>query len=415
MWITNGGFADVMIVFAKIDDDATLSAFIVEKSFGGVQLMPEEHKMGIKGSSTVQIFFNDCKVPVENLLSERQQGFKIALNILNLGRVKLAAATIGAGKATISNSVQYANERHQFGKSISQFGAIKYKLAEQAIRVFAGESALYRTANYIEQALGLNIKSGKAKSEAILKAFEQFAPEASILKVYCSEALNYVADEGVQIYGGMGYSAEAPMDRTYRDSRINRIFEGTNEINRMVIVDMILKRAMKGELNLMGPALKIQSELMSVPAMDSTDDALFAQEKKYIANFKKSVLMIAGTAAQRLMNKLADEQEILMNIADMIIDVFVSESVLLRLEKLVSLNGENGNSERTAMMRVFINDAADRINKNGKEAINSFAGGDEQKMLLLGLKRFTKTEPFNAKEARRHIADKLIEKNVYCF
>ena len=256
MWITNGGFADVMIVFAKIDDDATLSAFIVEKSFGGVQLMPEEHKMGIKGSSTVQIFFNDCKVPVENLLSERQQGFKIALNILNLGRVKLAAATIGAGKATISNSVQYANERHQFGKSISQFGAIKYKLAEQAIRVFAGESALYRTANYIEQALGLNIKSGKAKSEAILKAFEQFAPEASILKVYCSEALNYVADEGVQIYGGMGYSAEAPMDRTYRDSRINRIFEGTNEINRMVIVDMILKRAMKGELNLMGPALK---------------------------------------------------------------------------------------------------------------------------------------------------------------
>lgn len=415
MWITNGGFADVMIVFAKIDDDPTLSAFIVEKSFGGVQLMPEEHKMGIKGSSTVQLFFNDCKVPVENLLSDRQQGFKIALNILNLGRVKLAAATIGAGKATISNSVQYANERHQFGKSISQFGAIKYKLAEQAIRVFAGESALYRTANYIEQTLGLNIKSGKAKSEAILKAFEQFAPEASILKVYCSEALNYVADEGVQIYGGMGYSAEAPMDRTYRDSRINRIFEGTNEINRMVIVDMILKRAMKGELNLMGPALKIQSELMSVPAMDSTDDSLFAQEKKYIANFKKSVLMVAGTAAQRLMNKLAEEQEILMNIADMIIDVFVSESVLLRLEKLVSLKGENENSERTAMMRVFVNDAADRISKNGKEAINAFAGGDEQKMLLLGLKRFTKTEPFNAKEARRHIADKLIEKNGYCF
>ncbi len=415
MWVTNSGFAEVMIVFAKIDDDATLSAFIVEKSFGGIQLMPEEHKMGIKGSSTRQIFFNDCKVPIENLLSQRQQGFKIALNILNMGRVKLSAGTTGAGKATISHSVQYANERHQFGKSISQFGAIKHKLAEQAIRVFAGESALYRTANYIEQAIGLHIASGKAKSEAILKAVEQFAPEASILKVYCSEALNYIVDEGVQIYGGMGYSSEAPMDRAYRDSRINRIFEGTNEINRMLIVDMILKRALKGEPDLMGPAMKIQSELMSVPAMDSADDSFFAQEKKYIANFKKSVLMIAGVAVQHLMNKLAEEQEIMMNIADMIIDVFVSESVLLRLEKLVSLKGENENSEKTAMMRVFVSDAADRIFKNGKEAINAFAGGDEQRMLLLGLKRFTKTEPFNAKEARRHIADKLIEKNGYCF
>ncbi|MDP2335484.1 MAG: acyl-CoA dehydrogenase family protein [Bacteroidota bacterium] len=415
MWVTNGGFADVMIVFAKIEDDTTLSAFIVEKSFSGIQVMPEEHKMGIKGSSTVQIFFNDCKVPVENLLSERQQGFKIALNILNLGRIKLSAATTGAGKAAISNSVQYANERHQFGKSLSEFGAIKHKLAEQAIRIFAGESALYRTADYIEQAIGRHITSGKTEPEAILKATEQFAPEASILKVFSSETLNYVVDEGVQIYGGMGYSAEAPMDRAYRDSRINRIFEGTNEINRMVIVDMILKRALKGELDLMGPAMKIQSELMSVPAMDPEGDSLFAQEKRYIANFKKAVLMIAGMAAQRLMNKLADEQEILMNIADMIIDVFVSESLLLRLEKLVSQKGENENSEKTDMMRVFVNDAADRINKNGKEAINAFAGGDEQRMLLLGLKRFTKTEPFNAKEARRHIADKLIENNGYCF
>ena len=415
MWITNGGFADLMIVFAKIEDDTTLSAFIVEKSFGGIQLMPEEHKMGIKGSSTVQIFFNDCKVPVENLLAERQQGFKIALNILNMGRIKLAAATVGAGKVTITNSVQYANERHQFGSSIAQFGAIKYKLAEQAIRIFAGESALYRTADYIEQAYELHVESGKTKSEAILKAVEQFAPEASILKVYSSEALSYVVDEGVQIYGGMGYSAEAPMDRTYRDSRINRIFEGTNEINRMVIVDMILKRALKGELDLMGPAMKIQSELMSVPAPDAAAGSLFAQEKKYIANFKKIVLMIAGTAAQRLKNKLADEQEILINIADLIIDTYISESLLLRIEKLVTLKGEDENSGKAAMMRVFIHDAADRITKNGKEAINAFAAGDELKMLLLGLKRFTKTEPFNPKEARRHIADKLIGKNEYCF
>lgn len=415
MWVTNSGFAHIMIVFAKIDTDAMLSAFIVEKSFGGIQLMPEEHKMGIKGSSTRQIFFNDCKVPIENLLAERQQGFKIALNILNMGRVKLAAGTTGAGKETINYCVQYANERHQFGKSISQFGAIKHKLAEQAIRVFAGESALYRTANYIEQAIGQHIASGKAKSEAILKAVEQFAPEASILKVYCSEALNYVVDEGVQIYGGMGYSAEAPMDRSYRDSRINRIFEGTNEINRMLIVDMILKRAFKGELDLMGPAMKIQSELMSVPSTDTINDSLFEQERKYIANFKKSVLLVAGVAIQHLTNKLAEEQEILINIADMIIDVYVSESVLLRIEKLVSLKVENEISEKSAMMRVFVNDAADRIFKNGKEAINAFAGGDQQKMLLLGLKRFTKTEPFNAKEARRHISDKLIERNGYCF
>ena len=415
MWVTNSGFAQVMIVFAKIENDALLSAFIVEKSFGGIQLMPEEHKMGIKGSSTRQIFFNDCKVPIENLLSERQQGFKIALNILNMGRVKLAAGTTGAGKETISYSVQYANERHQFGKSISQFGAIKHKLGEQAVRVFAGESALYRTANYIELAIVQHIASGKAKSEAILKAVEQFAPEASILKVYCSEALNYVVDEGVQIYGGMGYSSEAPMDRSYRDSRINRIFEGTNEINRMLIVDMILKRALKGELDLMGPAMKIQGELMSVPSADSTDDSIFAQEKKYIANFKKSVLLIAGVAVQRFLNKIGEEQEILINIADMIIDTYISESVLLRTEKLVLLKVENENSEKPAMMRVFVNDAADRIFKNGKEATNAFASGDEQKMILLGLKRFTKTEPFNAKEARRYIADKLIEKNGYCF
>ena len=349
------------------------------------------------------------------MLSKRQDGFKIALNILNLGRVKLAAAAIGAAKETCNKSVQYANERQQFGKAIAQFGAIKFKLAEQAIRIFACESALYRATFYIEEAIDTHIISGKQKPEAILKAVEQFAPEAAIMKVFASEVLDYAVDEGVQIYGGMGYSAEAPMDRSYRDSRINRIFEGTNEINRLLIVDMIMKRVMKGELDLLGPAMKIQGELMSVPDFSDGEKTLFAREKKYISNFKKTVLMITGMAAQKFMKKLADEQEILMNIADMIIDVYVAESVLLRVEKLVAIKGENENSEKADMMRVFLNDASDRINKNGKDAINAFAGGDEQRMLLLGLKRFTKTEPLNTKEARRRIADKLIEKNGYCF
>jgi len=415
MWITNGGFADVFIVFAKIDSDENLSAFIVEKSFGGISLNPEEHKMGIKGSSTRQIFFNDCKVPVENLLSERQNGFKIAVNILNIGRLKLGAAAIGGAKKISEKSIQYANERNQFGRPISKYGAIRYKLAEQAIRIYAVESAVYRASQNIEDAINALAAGGMEKGKAALKGVEQFAPEAAILKVAGSEVLDYVADEGVQIYGGMGYSADAPMERAYRDSRINRIFEGTNEINRMLIVDMLLKRAMKGELDLMGPAMKIAGELMSIPDFGGEDTALFSAEKKYLKNFKKAVLMVAGSAAQKLMMELAKEQEVLMNIADMLIDLYVSESVQLRVEKLVSMHGEESCKEKIEIMRVYINDAADRINKNGKEAINSFASGDEQRMMLMGLKRFTKTEPFNAKEARRVVAAKLISENKYCF
>ena len=415
MWITNGGFADVFTVFAKIDDDKNLSAFIVEKSFGGISLNPEEHKMGIKGSSTRQVFFNDCKVPVENLLSERENGFKIAVNILNLGRIKLAGAAIGASKKVISRSVQYANERNQFGRPISKYGAIRYKLAEQAIRTFASESAIYRASQNIEDAILALHEGGMDEAKAKLKGVEQFAVEAAILKVHGSEVLDYVTDEGVQIYGGMGYSAEAPMDRAYRDARINRIFEGTNEINRLLIVDMILKRAMKGELDLMGPAQKVAAELVGVPDFAEPDETLFAYEKKLLANFKKAILLVAGGAVQKLMMTLSKEQEILMNVADMAIETYVAESTMLRVEKLVSMRGEEACKEQLAMMRVYMNDACDKIALLGKEALNSYAEGDELRMMLMGLKRFTKQEPFNPKVARQMIAEKLIVENKYCF
>ncbi|HET6244157.1 MAG: acyl-CoA dehydrogenase family protein [Bacteroidetes bacterium] len=415
MWITNGGFADVFTVFAKIDDDKNLSAFIVEKSFGGISLNPEEHKMGIKGSSTRQVFFNDCKVPVENLLSDRENGFKIAVNILNIGRMKLAGAALGASKKVSTLSVQYANERQQFGRPIAKYGAIRRKIAEQAIKIYACESALYRASHNTEEAINDLMEKGMEKERAILKGVEQFAIEAAILKVVGSEVLDYVVDEGVQIYGGMGYSAEAPMDRAYRDARINRIFEGTNEINRLLTVDMMLKRAMKGELDLMGPAQKVAGELLAIPDFGKEDMTLFGTEKKAVENFKKAVLMVAGASVQKLMAELSKEQEILMNIADMLIDTYLAESILLRVEKLTSLRGEEACVNQLDMMRVFISDASDRINAAGKEAINSFAEGDEQRMMLMGLKRFTKSAPFNTKESRRRVAAKLISENKYCF
>ncbi|TND09080.1 MAG: acyl-CoA dehydrogenase [Bacteroidetes bacterium] len=415
MWITNGGFADVFIVFAKIDDDENLSAFIVEKSFGGITLNPEEHKMGIKGSSTRQVFFNDCQVPVENLLSERGNGFKIAVNILNIGRVKLGAAAVGASKAVITTAVSYANERHQFGRPIAKYGAIRFKLAEMAIRNYASEAALYRATQNIDDAIRQLEAGGMDHSTAIRKGMEQFAPEAAILKVYASEVLDYVVDEGVQIYGGMGYSAEAPMDRAYRDARINRIFEGTNEINRMLIVDMLLKRAMKGELDLMGPAQKVAGELMAIPDFGEQDTSLFAAEKRAIAAFKKAILMTAGAAVQKLMMQLAKEQEVLMNLADMLIELYIAESLMLRVEKLVQKRGEAACAVHLDMMRVYIYDAADSIAKNGRDALNSFAEGDELRMMLMGIKRFTKTDPLNVKEARRRVAAKLLEENKYCF
>jgi len=415
MWITNGGFADVFIVFAKIEDDKNLTAFIVEKEFGGITLNPEEKKMGIKGSSTRQVFFNDTKVPVENMLSERQNGFKIALNILNIGRAKLATATIGGAKDTITESIQYANERVQFKLPISKFGAIRYKLAEQAIRVFAAESASYRVSKNVDDAIESRLEAGMDKQQAILKGIEEFAAECAMLKVAGSEALDYVVDEGVQIFGGMGYSAESSVERAYRDSRINRIFEGTNEINRILTIDFILKRALKGQLDLMGPAMEVANELMSIPDFGDSDDSLFAEEKKAVANFKKAILMVAGSAVQKLMNTLAKEEEVLMNVADMAIDTYQAESMLLRVEKLLTMKDQSEVEEEIAMVRTFIYDAADRISKAGKDALTAFAEGDELTMMMMGLKRFTKMAPLNVKALRQKIALRLIEKNAYAF
>jgi len=415
MWITNAGFAHVFTVFAKIDDDADMTAFIIEKDFGGVTLNPEEKKLGIKGSSTRQVFFNDCKVPVENLLGEREGGFKIALNILNIGRIKLAGSAVGGSKKIISHSVNYANEREQFGRPISKYGAIKHKLAEQCIKIFASESAIYRCSQNIDDATKELMDGGMDKEAATLEGIRQFAAEAAILKVHASEALDYVVDEGVQIYGGMGYSAEAPMESAYRDARINRIFEGTNEINRMLIVDMLLKRAMKGELDLMGPAQAVAKELMSIPDFGAGSDDIFEQAHDQVKNFKKAALMVAGSAAQKLMMELAKEQEVLMNISDMIIEIYVAESTLLRVEKLSLSKSKEEISEEIEMMNVYIYDVADKINKFGKDALNSFAEGDELRMMLMGLKRFTKQQPFNVKNARRKVADKLIAENKYCY
>ena len=415
MWITNGGFADVFIVFAKIDDDKNLTAFIVEKDFGGITMNPEEHKLGIKGSSTRQIFFNDCPVPVENMLSDRENGFKIAVNILNIGRIKLGAATIGSSRAVLTTAINYANERVQFNLPISKFGAIRYKLAEMATRLFANESAAYRAGQNIDDAYEALIASGMDEAKAKLKSVELFAIECAIIKVWCSEMLDYVVDEGVQIYGGMGYSAEAPMERAYRDSRINRIFEGTNEVNRLLVVDMLLKRAMKGELDLMGPAQSVAGELMSIPDFGPEDETPFAAEKKIVSNLKKAGLMIAGAAVQKLMMSLSKEQEILMNIADIIGYVYVAESVLLRAEKLQHTQPGEHADYAADMAKVYLYGAIEKVNAAGKEALNSFAEGDELNMMMVGLRRFTKAQPFNVKEARQRIAKKLIEENKYCF
>jgi len=416
MWITNGGFADIFIVFAKIEDDKNLTAFIIEKGFGGITMNEEEKKLGIKGSSTRQIFFNDCKVPVENMLSERQNGFKIAVNILNVGRIKLGAGALGGSKASVTAAVKYANERKQFGKSISEFGAIKHKLAEMTLKIYASEGGHYRAGQNIDDAYDAFVADGMDPSQARLKSLEEFAIECAILKVHGSEVLDYVVDEAVQIGGGMGYSADGPFDRGYRDARINRIFEGTNEINRMLTIDMLLKRAMKGHLDILGPAQAVAQELVSIPSFgDNGDDSLFAAEKQVLKNLKKAGLMVAGGAVQKLMQKLSDEQEVLMNLADMLAEGYVAESIILRVEKLVSMRGEEACAIEIDMARVFLHHAVDVAIKAGKEAIYAFAEGDEQKLMLMGLKRFTKIEPMNLKDARRRIADYVIEKNEYPF
>jgi len=411
-WITNGGFADIYTVFAKIDGEQ-FTAFIVERGMEGFTLGPEEHKMGIKGSSTVQLYFQDCKVPVENVLGEIGRGHIIAFNILNIGRLKLGAATIGGGRRALTTTLKYAKAREQFKLPIVKFGAIRHKLAEMAIRLWVGEAALYRVAKNIDEKEHELLAAGKDLSAALLGGAEEYAIECAILKVYGSEVLDFVVDEGVQIHGGNGYSDEYEISKAYRDSRINRIYEGTNEINRLLTVDMVLKRAMKGQLDLMGPAMNVQKELMSIPDFSDEADAPFAKEHQAIDNFKKCILMVAGAAVQKLMMTLSKEQEILMNIADMSIVTYHAESALLRLEKLSKTKSEAELAVQTAIVKTYIYDAADAINKAGKDALNSFADGDELRMMHIGLKRFTKVDPFNTKEARRTICAQLVADDGY--
>ena len=415
MWITNGGFADVMIVFAKIDDDEKLTAFIVDGDSEGITKNPEEKKMGIKGSSTRQIFFNDVKVPVENLLYERQKGFKIAVNILNIGRIKLGGAVIGAAKGALTGGVKYANERTQFGRPISKYGAIRHKLAQSAIEIYACEAATYRATQNIDDAIKALEAGGMEKGEATLKGIADFAPECAMMKVLGSEVLDLVIDEAVQIHGGMGYSAETRVERGYRDARINRIFEGTNEINRMLTVDMILKKAMKGEMDLMTPAMAVAQEIMGIPDFGMPPVNPFEAHLEYVEKFKKAVLLVAGAAVQKLMQSLAKEQEVLMRIADMMIWTYTAESLVLRVQKLAGQRGEDAVAHEMAMMKVYCYEVAERMHSAGKEALLAFAEGDELKGMLMGLKRFTKTEPFNTTAARQAIAQKLIKENEYCW
>ncbi|PMD97028.1 acyl-CoA dehydrogenase [Siphonobacter sp. BAB-5405] len=416
MWITNGGFADIFIVFAKIDQDKNLTAFIVEKDFGGITMNEPEHKLGIKSSDTRQIFFNDTPVPLENQLYTREGGFKIAVNILNIGRIKLSAACVGGAKSVLAQAVTYAQERRQFNTAIANFGAIQYKIGEMALKLFAAESATYRAGQNIDDAIESLIAGGMPESEAKLKGVEQFAIECAILKVHGSEVLDYVVDEGVQIYGGMGYSADAPMERAYRDSRINRIFEGTNEINRLLTVDMILKRAMKGQLDIMVPAMAVGKEIMSIPdfGMDE-EEGLFVKEKKVLKNLKKAILLAAGAAVQKFMMALDKEQEIIMNLADMLIEVYAAESALLRVEKLIGVRGEAAVSVHRDAALVYLHEAVEKVAWAGRQAITSFAEGDELNVMLMGLKRFTKIDPINLKDARRRVAQAALEANGYPF
>ncbi len=417
MWITNAGFADVFVVFAKIDgDDKKFTGFIVERSYEGLSVGAEEKKMGIKSSSTRQVFFNNVKVPVENLLGEEGKGHKIAFQILNIGRYKLCNGVLGGAKRALSVAVKYSNERQQFKTNISQFGAIKHKLGEMAIRTWMAESASYRVCGLIQQKEHELKDAGKSMTEYLTGGAEEYQIECALLKVLGSEVLDFVVDESLQVHGGYGFSEEYPMARSYRDSRINRIFEGTNEINRMLSIDALLKFAMKGKLDLMTPGMAIQKELMSVPDFSSPDaEDIFGEEKKALKNAKKAFLLVAGSAVQKLMMALDKEQEILMNASDMLIDILAMESGMLRAEKLVNLHGQEVSQIYIDMVKCYFFDALDRINVAGKSALAAFATGDEQRMMMMGLKRFTKYEMINTKEVRRAVADKLIAENGYCF
>lgn len=417
MWISNAGFADVFIVFAKVGGEK-FTGFIVDAKSPGITLGNEEDKLGIKGSSTRQVFFENVKVPAENVLGEVGKGHLIAFNALNIGRYKLGVMCVGGNKVVLKMAATYANERQQFGQPIGNFGAIKYKLAEMAIRNFAAESSAYRTSQSMQDKKAAESEAGKSFGQATLEAAEEYAIECSILKVLGSEVTDYCVDENVQIHGGIGFSEEYPAARAYRDSRINRIYEGTNEINRLLMVDQLFKRALKGQLDIVGPAWAVQKELASMPSMERLEGD-YAEETKAVSDFKKIILMTAGGAAKMQMDgklNLKEEQELLMNCADMLIDLYAAESMLLRVKKLATRSDKPQSQEiYDAMLQVFIHDASARMVKNATDAIASFAEGDLLKTFLMGVKRFAKYPPVNVKEKRREIADVVLQHNGWCF
>ncbi|MGB3344978.1 MAG: acyl-CoA dehydrogenase family protein [Aequorivita sp.] len=418
MWISNAGFCHTMIVFARIEDDKNITGFIVENDpTNGITMGEEEKKLGIHSSSTRQVFFSDTKVPVENMLAERGDGFKIAMNALNVGRIKLAAAGLDGQRRVISKAVEYANERIQFNVPISSFGAIKLKLAEMATNAYVDESASYRAAKDIEDRIALRIAAGNSQQKAELKGVEEYAIECSILKVAVSEDIQHCTDEGIQIFGGMGYSAEAPMESAWRDARITRIYEGTNEINRMLSVGMLVKKAMKGHIDLLNPAQEVASELLGIPSFDTPDfSELFSEEKDMIAKLKKVFLMVAGSAVQKYGTELEEHQQTLLAAADILIEIYMAESAILRTEKNAKRFGEDTQKEQIAMSQLYLFHAVDIITVKAKEAILSFAEGDEQRMMLMGLRRFTKYQNMpNIGQLRRTIAEKVIAENHYPF
>lgn len=418
MWISNAGFCNLMIVFARIEDDKNITGFIVENDpSNGISMGDEEHKLGIRSSSTRQVFFNETKVPVENMLAGRGEGFKIAMNALNVGRIKLAAACLEAQRRTVTGAVHYANERVQFKTPISSFGAIQAKIAEMATNAYAGESATYRAAADIENRINIRVSEGNSHQEAELKGVEEFAIECSILKVAVSEDVQACTDEGIQIFGGMGFSEDAPMESAWRDARIARIYEGTNEINRMLSVGMLVKKAMKGHVDLLGPAMAVAEELMGIPSFDIPDySELFAEEKEMIAKLKKVFLMVAGAAVQKYGPELESHQQLLMAASDILIEIYMAESTILRTEKLAKKEGEDKVQEQIAMAKLYLYHAVDIVTQKGKEGIVSFSEGDEQRMMLMGLKRFTKyTNMPNVIGLREKIAAKIISENKYAF
>ena len=418
MWISNAGFCNMFIVFARIEDDKNITGFIVENNpENGITLGDEEKKLGIHSSSTRQVFFNETRVPVENMLSERGNGFKIAMNALNIGRIKLAAACLEAQRRVLNEATKYANERIQFKTPIMNFGAIKAKIADMATNAYVDESASYRAAKNIEDRIAIRESEGNSHQEAELKGVEEYAIECSILKVAVSEHVQHTTDEGIQIFGGMGFSADTPMESAWRDARISRIYEGTNEINRMLAVGMLVKKAMKGHVDLLGPATAVGEELMGIPSFDTPDfSQLFSEEKDLVARMKKVFLMIAGSAVQKFGPDLEQHQMLLQSAADILIQVYLAESTILRTEKNAKRFGEEAQATQIAMSKLYLYRAVDIVIQKGKEAIVSFAEGDEQRMMLMGLKRFTKyTNQPNVVALRTQIADKVAADNGYTF